>query len=135
VKRVITAAVLAQIPEHQSIDLDISLDQVITKWWMTNRQAGLRLTELGDMAFKLASIEYFTCPLGKTTPGGYYSFLIEVNKKIKCPYFLGVNKSAGEKNEPFIRLYDSKIAVLMSLYGDLHSYLESIPNSNIREKK
>jgi len=43
-----------------------------------------------------------------------------------------VSKQPGEKNEPFIRLYDSKIAVMMSLYGDLHSYLESIPDVRIK---
>ena len=131
-KRVITTAVLAQFPEHLAMELDIPLDQIISKWWMTNRQAGLRLTDSGDLAFRTASIEFFMCPLGKTEPGRYYPFLIEVNKKIKCPYYLGVSKQPGEKNEPFIRLYDSKIAVMMSLYGDLHSYLESIPDVRIK---
>ena len=128
-KRVITAAVLEQLPVQFA-----TIDQVIAKWWMTNRQSGLRLTDTGDQAFRLASIEFFSCPLGPTDPGGYYLFLIEVNRKVKCPYFLGVTKVEG-KNEPYIRIYDSKIAMLIGIYGNLRSYLESISEHSVRERK
>ena len=50
----------------------------------------------------------------------------DLGKKMKCPYFLGVNKVEAKKGKPYIRLYDSKIAMMLSLYGDLDSYLKSV---------
>ena len=49
----------------------------------------------------------------------------ELNKKIKCPYYMGVNKD-GKKSFPYIRFYDSKIAMMVSLYGNVNEYLDSI---------
>ena len=48
------------------------------------------------------------------------------SKKIKCPYYFGVNKNDMKEKEAYIRLYDSKIAMMVQLYGDIHSYLESV---------
>ena len=120
-KRFITEAVLAQLYNG-----DYKFDDVVFKWWMTGRGDGLRLTDLGDTTFRLAGIEFYDCPAGKIQPGSWYSFLIELNKKIKCPYYLNVNKFENKKAEPYIRLYDSKVAMMMTLYGDIESYLESI---------
>jgi hypothetical protein len=39
---------------------------------------------------------------------------------------LGVNKIEGKKKQPYIRLYDSKIAMMIELYGDIVSYLDSV---------
>jgi hypothetical protein len=39
---------------------------------------------------------------------------------------LGVNKIEGKKKKPYIRLYDSKIAMMIELYGDIVGYLDSI---------
>lgn len=112
---------MAQLP-----DLHATVDDTVFQWWMTGRQDGLRLTDLGDASFRLAGIEFFNCPADKIPPGSWYNFLMELNKKIKCPYYLNVNKFENGKSEPYIRLYDSKIAMMMTLYGDLESYLESI---------
>ena len=51
--------------------------------------------------------------------------MLELNKKIKCPYYIVV-KQEGKDSQPYIRLYDSKIAMLVELYGDMVSYLNSI---------
>lgn len=116
----ITEAVLKQLPPN-----NIPLDKVIRTWWFTMSGDGLRLTPLGDSKFREAQIEFYTCPMTvkQTT---WYSFVSECSKKLKCPYFIGVNKKENERPEPFIRLYDSKIAMMMTLYGDIQSYLESI---------
>ena len=126
-KRTITEAVLAQLP-----DQDFDIEHVMTDWWMTGRQEGLRLTAQGDAFFKIAEIEFFDCPMTKIPHGAWYSFLLEINKKLKCPYYLHVyNKVEGKKREPFVRLYDSKIAMMLGLYGDLRSYLDSVPARSI----
>ena len=121
-KRLITEAVLAQLPKQDS-----SLEEVIFQWWMTGRQDGLRLTAMGDTAFRLAEIEFFNCPADKLPPGSWYKFIVEMNKKMRCPYFLGSIKEDGKRADPYIRIYDSKIAMLLAIYGTLEAYLESIP--------
>jgi alanine racemase len=53
------------------------------------------------------------------------NYLLELNKKIKCPYYMGVNK-LEKRSFPYIRFYDSKIAMMISLYGNVNEYLDSI---------
>ena len=120
-KQMITEAVLEHLP-NQSVDIE----DTIFQWWMTGRQEGLRLTDIGDTAFRLAEIEFYTFPADKIPAGSWYHFIIELNRKIKCPYYLSVTTEAGKKGEPFIRIYDGKIATLLSIYGNLKDYLESV---------
>ena len=125
-KQIITEAVLAQLPDKSNSEYNIPIDQLIFQWWKTGRQDGLRLTNTGDLVFRLAEIEYFVYPMERITDGSWYTFMLELNKKIKCPYYLGVNSNDGKKNSPFIRVYDSKIAVLISLYGNVKTYMDSV---------
>jgi len=116
-KETITEAVIAQLPSS-----GYTVSQVLNDWWMTKSNEGLRLSAMGDMAFRHAEIEFFDLQF-KVTQSNWHKFILDCSKKIKCPYYIGVNK---DKKETYIRLYDSKIAVVMTLYGDIHSYLESI---------
>jgi len=121
IKTKITTAVLSQLPSDS-----IPLEKVINEWWWTKSTGdNLRLTPKGDMMFRTAEIEYFDLPL-TVKHAEWNSFVVECGRKLKCPFFIGVNKNTQKKPESYIRLYDSKIAVLMALYGDIHSYLESI---------
>jgi len=121
-KQTITEAVLAELPQ-----IDKPVDKVMFEWWMTASSGdSLRLSDIGDLHFRLAEIEYYQCVIKPIKKESYYSFITDLSKKIKCPYYMGVNKVAGQKSEPYIRLYDSKIAMMMTLYGDIHSYLDSI---------
>ena len=122
-KRIITDAVLAELP-----NTDKPIDKIMFEWWMSgNSGDGLRLTSAGDVAFREAGIEYYQCEI--TLVGStYYGFMVELSNKISCPYFLGASKivDSDTRQKPFIRLYDSKIAMMMTLYGDIRSYLDSI---------
>ena len=60
---------------------------------------------------------------------------MELNKKIKCPFFLGVNKIEGKKKQPYMRLYDSKIAMMIELYGNIVSYLDSVKVRKWQKRK
>ena len=124
IKQQIAEAVLAEIPKSHRIYHELPLEAVIFKWWFTGRQEGLRLTDEGVIAFELAEIEFYDYEF-KQDGQSYHSFILELNKKIKCPYYLGVNKKDKIKSF-YIRLYDSKIAMVLSLYGNLKEYLESI---------
>jgi len=119
-KESITKAVLAQLPTTEH-----SLQQVIQDWWLTKSSETLRLSPMGDMAFRHAEIEFYELPI-EIKQDNWHKFILDCSKKIKCPYFIGVNTNDSKKKYMYIRLYDSKIAVVMTLYGDIHSYLDSI---------
>jgi len=123
-KLIITEAVLAELPSSQSVDS--TADGLMMRIWMSGRQDGLRLTEYGDFIFRMAEIEYYQSVFKLREGTSEHAYVMEINKKIKCPFYLGVNKIEGKKKQPYIRLYDSKIAMMIELYGDIVSYLDSI---------
>ena len=123
-KHIITEAVLAELPEHLSLDSET--DKLMVRLWSSGRQDGLRLTEYGDFIFRMAEIEYYECDFKLREGISEHAYMLEINKKIKCPYYLGVNKIEGKKKKLYMRLYDSKIAMLIELYGNLICYLDSI---------
>jgi hypothetical protein len=123
-KHIITEAVLAELPEHLSLDSET--DKLMVRLWSSGRQDGLRLTEYGDFIFRMAEIEYYECDFKLREGISEHAYMLEINKKIKCPYYLGVNKIEGKKKKLYMRMYDSKIAMLIELYGDLIGYLDSI---------
>ena len=119
-KQIITEAVLAQLPS-----INDPIEKTISEWWFTKSGEGLRLTPIGDFAFRTAEIEFFDLPLS-VKHESWYSFVSNCGKKLKCPYYIGVNKNDTKLANPFIRLYDSKIAMLVELYGGIQEYLESV---------
>lgn len=119
-KVTITEAVRKQLPSDST-----PLEKIISDWWFTKSGESLRLSPMGDMMFRMAEIEFFDLPL-KVKHESWNAFVTNCGKKLKCPYYIGVNKNNTKLAEPYIRLYDSKIAVLISLYGDIQSYLESV---------
>jgi hypothetical protein len=124
IKQQITEAVVAEIPRSHRIYHELPIEDVMFKWWQTGRQEGLRLTDEGVTAFQLAEIAFYDYEF-KQDGKSYHSFVLELNKKIKCPYYIGVNKSNKDKSF-YIRVYDSKVAMMLGLYGNLQDYLSSI---------
>lgn len=124
-KYLITVAVAKELPDELKEERETPVDSLLFKWWQTGRQEGLRLTDYGDLAFRLAEIEFYQYDLKPQPASTYHAWLMELTKKIKCPYYIGVNKD-GKKSKPFIRFYDSKIAMMVSLYGNVNEYLDSI---------
>jgi hypothetical protein len=124
VKYRITEAVRKQLPSD-----DTPIEVIIKDWWCTKSSENLRLTIYGDQSFRHAEIEYFDVPI-TITQDKWYAFIIDCGKKLKCPFYIGVNKKhsklEGTTGGPFIRLYDSKIAMMLTLYGDIYGYLASI---------
>ena len=123
-KQIITEAVLAELPNSHSVDS--SADSLMMRIWVSGRQDGLRLTEYGDFLFRMAEIEYYQCDFKLREGTSEHAYVMEINKKIKCPFYLGVNKIEGKKKQPYMRLYDSKIAMMIELYGNIVSYLDSV---------
>ena len=70
VKELITQAVLGQMPQGWT---DYTLPEAMKKWWQTGlRGESLRLTEIGDMAFRLGEIEFYQ-----------YDFTAKIESSIK----------------------------------------------------
>lgn len=117
VKQRITKAVLAQLPE----DKRIPLEEALKSWWYNIRkEGGLRLSNIGNFAFVVTEIEYFDLPFPTKKDGqviNIHKFMLELNNKVPCPYYIHTNNK-----KPFIRVYDSKVAMLITLYGDIHDY-------------
>lgn len=123
-KQIITEAVLAELPSD-SVFHNRTLEEIMFTWWMTGRQSSLRLTDVGMMAFESANIEHYDFDFKIRTDVTHHAFLLELNKKINCPFYLGVIKGDKKKPCPYIRLYDSKIAMWAGLYGDFLEYLDA----------
>lgn len=116
----ITQVVLKQLPDTQRIEFRDAMNL----WWYFRRtSSGLRLTEIGDRVFQLAEIEYANCPFKLSSEDqNWTKILLEINNKLACPYFI----YKGEGNKPYIRLYDTKIAMMVTLYDDIGKYINNV---------
>jgi hypothetical protein len=119
----ILKVVLDQLPEH----IKINLDDASKHWFVDFRkEGGLRLSDAGDLAFRTADLEFFDFPFTvKDLPDGLSKGLVRLSKRMKCPYYLGTKKVDG-KVTGFVRIYDSRIAMMINLYGNFASYIESL---------
>jgi hypothetical protein len=131
-KKEITEAILNVIPAGV-IPNSVPIGDTIFKMWLTGRGGqGLRLSDDGLQLFELAKIEYYDFELGLNPKTMHRrriiapeAFVQEIIKKIQCPYYLGVHKIRGKKGDPFIRVYDHKTAMMITLQGNLREYLDS----------
>lgn len=119
-KSKITDVVLKQLPS----DYVVTKEEAMKKWWYFWRAgSGLRLTELGDTALTLANIESVNCDFKNPTNNreGLNAMMLKLNKKMPCPYYIFRETSS---NGVKIRLYDSKVAMMVTLYDDVFKYID-----------
>lgn len=128
-KQVITEAII-EILEIDISQPKSSVNDLMFKWWATGRTGtGLRLTEDGMEAFTSADIEHFDFPVfaDKKFKGlkkeDLKKFTLNLGKKLKCPWYIGLKNQQAQS--AYIRIYDSKIAMMITLYGSFLEYLES----------
>lgn len=114
---------------------DFPADKLVFEWFVTGRAGtGLRLTDSGSVAFDKAKISHydfdFTSPSSQVnnikSQNGLAKFTLMIDRKIKCPYYIGTKPFDRTRNQPYIRVYDHKIAMMITLYGDFQSYLDSV---------
>ncbi len=102
-------------------ELEGNIDRFYFEWWVTGRTgSNLRLTDQGKEVFELADLEFFDFSLS-TDAKNFPKILLELGKKIKVPFYVGVK---GHPRSIYIRLYDSKLAMLITLYGDILTYIK-----------
>lgn len=121
-KKLLTKAIYDNLPNNNPFN-DLPLEKLIFRWWTTGRNSsGLRLSDEGKMAFDLAEIEYyeFLYEMDSTT---FPYKVLEIGKKLNCPFYVGFKNRLYKS--AYIRVYDSKVAMLINLYGSFAEYLES----------
>lgn len=132
-KEKITNIILDQLPNSSTFKT-IPAEKTLMRWWVTGRTSNnLRLTDEGKQAFDLAEIEFYDFPLftdqqlkdikakQKTIFEGS-KFTVKL-KKVDCPFYIGMR--TNQTKSAYIRVYDSKTAMLIGLYGSFTDYLES----------
>jgi len=100
-----------------------SVDKLMFTWWDTGRSGmSLQLSEEGKSVFDLLEIQFydFSFSIGKNN---FPNFLVKLGKKIKCPYYVGFKNNLYKS--AYIRIYDSKTAMIIALYGTFLEYIES----------
>lgn len=106
-------------------------DKLVFEWFVTGRAgSGLRLTDAGAKAFETSNIAHYDFnlkpPKVANSMSSWGKYTMTLDKKVKCPYYVGIKLDEKEKKQPYIRIYDHKIAMMMTLYGDFESYIESV---------
>lgn len=124
-KQTITEIIIKELPENYFGTTD--LEKIIFKIWCTGRTGrGLRLTEEGKRAFQDADLTHYEYLLDIKKLANnwkkFHTLSLELDKKIKCPFYLGI-KETGKK-QGYIIIYDSKIAMMINLYGNIEDFLE-----------
>lgn len=114
--------ILTQALAEKKILLDGQ--NVMVKIWMSGRQdRGMRLTDEGMVLFGKAELQHYDYPLGDLKDYPLLKFRLDVSKHIDCPYYFW-QKQGPKSREAYIRVYDHKVATVLSLYGDLASFLQ-----------
>jgi hypothetical protein len=119
-KSTIVNTILQLLPEDQTE----SPETAMKTWWTNIRlTGGLGLTEHGDAMFRLAEIECHDFEIQRNPDIGILFTSLMLNRELECPHF-----SYYTKYKRYIRIYDSRIAMLIALTGDIYLYLSRVKN-------
>lgn len=130
IKEAMTQAVLAELPT----DRRQPLEEAMVTWWMNIRQqGGFRLSDYGDTAFQLAQIEHnnfvYEIPASATKRDGrWMQIMLDIDQALNVPYYF----YRGDKKQIMIRVYDSKTAMLVNLYGTFQEFIDSVKSRKKR---
>ena len=121
-KEDITKYVISQLPDELWSYKETPITHLMDQWWISRGNStnpNLRLTTRGKDAFDLAQIESYPVSFPKRPKTGqisWYAFMLDLGKKMPCPFYL------AEKETMLV--YDSKIAMMINLYGDVYDYVK-----------
>lgn len=117
-RRAITQKIL-EITEQENK----TVDECLKIWWKSlSSNGGLRLTDVGFLAFTSAKLEYWTFAVESIGINkSFSSIYLELSRKIPCPYYLH-----SVRQVMYIVVFDSRIASMIILHGSLKSFLKSV---------
>jgi hypothetical protein len=115
-----TKVVLDNLPENNPFKSK-TLDQALSAWWVTGRTSdSLRLSEEGYQVFTYSDIAHYDFDY-ELEKANFPAATLKLGKKIKCPFYIGFHNRFYKS--AYIRVYDSKVAMLITLYGTIKDYL------------
>ena len=111
-KREITETILSLL------DHVMDVDTAMRTWYQNiRRQGGMRLTESGRAALDMAGLQNWSLEIDPKTITK--PMLIEMDRKIPWPYYIDTRRRR-------LVLFSSRDAMMMSIYGDLKKWVESL---------
>ena len=115
----ITKTVLSLIKsEYTGTDLKAAE----STWWQNIRSTGgYGLTYAGSKAFDEAEIEYQEFINGPSSHNANLGLSLRLDSKMIVPYYF-----YSDQKQQKIRVYDSRISLLIALYEDINSYLQTL---------
>ena len=117
-KEKIVIAVLPLIPETEIATVDYAMKT----WWKNIRNTGgLGLTRFGDQMFMSMGLEHWEFDIGEASMLGNIGAAITLDRRMVCPYYF-----YSDKKRKRVRLYDSRVAMIVALSGDFTSYLNTL---------
>jgi hypothetical protein len=120
-KLAITKALHNNLPDDNPFK-QIPLEKAVFRWWWTGRSTeGLRLSEEGNQVCNLLELEYFDFDFPLSAEKHVWIGLT-LGKKLTCPYYIGFKNRLYKS--AYIRIYDSKVAMMITLFGGLKEYIE-----------
>lgn len=125
-KKQVTEIVRKELPDGHEFK-SISQEKILFKWWTTGRSGNvLRLTDEGYKAFCDAGIQEYNYTINLETLALKLNsikgveFTLKVGKLLQCPWYLSlVNKKTCN-----LKVFDSKVAMIINLYGTIEDYLK-----------
>lgn len=121
-KKLITDTIYGELlkKDHAS-KFPENIEHYLKDWWVTPSFSNtLRLSDSGRFAFELLEIENYSFPFRFGIQNDHFnqmSFLKFLGKAIRCPYYVCKHN--------IVEVFDSKIALKISLYDDILSYYAS----------
>jgi hypothetical protein len=119
-RRVVVKRILDIIkPDNTDEDVNIAMKT----WWQNiRRTGGFSLSNTGAEMFKRADLEYHEIDYGIVLNSlSATAFAAILDKKMPAPFFL-----IFQNRRKYIRVYDSRMALMMALYDDINAYLDSL---------
>lgn len=118
-RRLITKTVLSLInPDHTENDLDTAM----ATWWQNIRSTGgYGLSYAGSRAFDKAEIGHTEFEDGPSSHMGNMSRNLSLDRKMLVPYYFYSDKKTRK-----IKVYDDRVALLITLHENIGSYLQTL---------
>ena len=95
-------------------------------WWQNIRSTGgFGLTETGSKAFDKAELSFVEFDNGASSYQRNHELRIIADNKMLVPYYIRIHDKKQK-----IRVYDSRISLLIVLYDTIDEYLKSAESRN-----
>lgn len=100
------------------------LNKLYNNMWKNKRKTGgLQLTHTGAKQFMIADLEYYDFAV--TPPHLTSSQVLALDRNILCPYHI-----LSQDKKLTIRIWDSRISVLINLHGSIMDYINTLDDKH-----